>query len=207
LTGSLQEVLEAASAAGFVTSAAAVGGVEHSTGFLRQNAGQPPILLADCDLGIDIGSGGGLPGLILAGLTGGTWVLVERAARKCTFLDWAVGELGLRDRVDVVCGDVVDVARGNLRGRAALVTARGFGSPPTTAECGAPLLSAGGRLVVSEPPSGTSRWSVEALEQLDLRDEGAWHTGSAHYRALVSGGSCPERFPRRNSRQAADPLF
>jgi len=76
-----------------------------------------------------------------------------------------------------------------------------------TLECGAPFLSEGGRLVVSEPPSGDSRWPQGVLRELDLSDEGFWHSGSANYRAFVSGGSCPEHYPRRNSRQVVDPLF
>jgi hypothetical protein len=207
LTGNVHDVLEAASAEGFVTPRAAVSGVEHSTGFLRRGVDQQPIRLDDGEVGIDIGSGGGLPGLVLAGATSGNWALVERAARRCTFLRWAVGELGLSDRVEVVCGDVVDVARGPLRGVATLVTARGFGSPAATLECGAPLLSEGGRLVVSEPPGDESRWPLELLDELNLADEGSWHTKSAGYRAFMSGGSCPERYPRRNNRQATKPLF
>ena len=207
MTGNVRDVLEAAAAEGFATPAAADAGVEHSTGFLRRGVYQAPIRLDAGDLGVDIGSGGGLPGLVLAGLTDGNWVLVDRAARRCTFLRWAVSELDLSDRVEVVCGDVVDVVRGSLRGVANLVTARGFGSPAMTLECGAPFLSEGGRLVVSEPPSGDSRWSQGVLRELDLSDEGFWHSGSANYRAFVSGGSCPEHYPRRNSRQVVDPLF
>ncbi|MBT3246570.1 MAG: hypothetical protein HN979_06815 [Actinobacteria bacterium] len=207
MTGSVSDVLEAASAEGFVTPSAADAGVDHSTGFLRRGVDQTPIRLDGGHLGVDIGSGGGLPGLVLAGMTDGNWVLVDRADRRCTFLKWAVGELDLADRVEVICGDVVDLARGSLRGVANLVTARGFGSPATTVECAAPLLSEGGRLVVSEPPSGGSRWSQMVLDELDLVDEGAWHVESATYRAFLSGGACPERYPRRNSRQVADPLF
>lgn len=207
MTGSVKGVLEAASAEGFVTPSAADAGVEHSRGFLRHGVNQAPIRLDGGDLGIDIGSGGGLPGLVLAGMTDGDWVLVDRAERRCTFLRWAVGELDLADRVEVICGDVVDLARGSLRGVANLVTARGFGSPATTVECGAPLVSEGGRLVVSEPPGGASRWPRWVLDELDLVDEGSWHAESATYRAFLSGGTCPERYPRRSSRQAADPLF
>ena len=38
------------------------------------------------------------------------------------------------------------------------VVARSFASPAVTAECAAPLLRLGGRLIVSEPPERGARW-------------------------------------------------
>ena len=47
---------------------------------------------------LDAGSGGGLPGLVLAMLRPGTdWVLLDSAARKVAFLRHARAELGLRN--------------------------------------------------------------------------------------------------------------
>lgn len=207
MSGGVEDVLDAAVTEGFMTPSAAADGVVHSTGFLRPVDGCPPIHLESGQLGVDLGTGGGLPGLILAGLTGGRWVLVDRGGRRCEFLTWAVRELGMATRVEVLCADVVDVARGPLRGQASLVTARSFASPSITAECGAPLLAQGGRLVVSEPPEAESRWPAEALGLLGLTDEGGWHTGTAGYRALVRNGECPDRYPRRSRRRAASPLF
>ena len=43
-------------------------------------------------------------------------------------------------------------ARRAYRGRFSAVVARSFGKPAVTAECAAPLLKVGGRLIVSEPP-------------------------------------------------------
>jgi len=107
--------------------------------------------------------------------------------------------------------DAVDVGRGPLRGKANLVTARSFGPPGPTAECGAPLLLPGGFLVVSEPPDEThgqaGRWEDGGLRAMGLKDWGGWHTGQAGYRAMQLVADCPNRFPRRFSRQISDPLI
>ena len=181
--------------------------------------------LGDEDVAVDLGTGGGVPGLVLATLTSCSWILVDRGDRRVTFLRWAVRQLGLEDRVEVCLVDAVDLstgggvggATGELRGSVSLVTARGFAPPGPTAECAAPLLSEQGVLVVSEPPGTTRigsealRWPTEGLAKLGLRDLGGWTCdladGPAGYRAIARGGSCPDRFPRRFARQMADPLF
>jgi 16S rRNA (guanine527-N7)-methyltransferase len=170
-----------------------------------------PVDLDAETIAVDLGTGGGVPGLVLATLTSNRWVLVDRGDRRCTFLRWAVRELGIADRVEVHAMDAVSVARGDLRGRAGLVTARSFAAPGPTAECAAPLLALDGVLVVSEPPGGDggswNRWDPEALDQLGMVDLGGWRHGGAGYRAMRSTGTCPSRFPRRFKRQLAGPLF
>ena len=51
---------------------------------------------------VDIGSGAGLPGLVIAALTTGKIKLVEPRRLRAEFLERAAGELGLGDRVVVV---------------------------------------------------------------------------------------------------------
>ena len=149
--------------------------------------------------------------MVLAVLTSNRWVLVDRGDRRCTFLRWAVRELGLGDRVEVLAVDAVQAARGGLRGKAALVTARAFAPPGPTAECAAPFLAKDGILVVSEPPGDqvdtVGRWVPDALDQLGMVDLGGWRFSGAGYRAMRATRTCPSRFPRRFSRQLAGPLF
>ena len=224
MTTPVGEILDAAVAEGFLTPLAAAEGPAHSAGFLRfggpgdprvasgpaLTAGEPVDLDSDT-IAVDLGTGGGVPGLVLATLTLNRWILVDRGDRRCTFLRWAVRELGIADRVEVHAMDAASVARGELRGRAGLVTARSFAAPGPTAECAAPLLAPDGVLVVSEPPGDDSgawnRWVPEALDKLGIADIGGWRHGGAGYRAMRSTGTCPERFPRRFKRQLADPLF
>ena len=224
MTTPVEEILDAAVAEGFLTPLAAAEGPAHSAGFLRFGGlGDPgvapgpdvasgiPVDLDAETIAVDLGTGGGVPGLVLATLTSNRWVLVDRGDRRCTFLRWAVRELGIVDRVEVHAMDAVSVARGDLRGRAGLVTARSFAAPGPTAECAAPLLALDGVLVVSEPPGGDggswNRWDPEALDQLGMVDLGGWRHGGAGYRAMRSTGTCPSRFPRRFKRQLAGPLF
>jgi len=225
VTTPVEEILDAAVAEGFLTPLAAAEGPAHSAGFLRFGlldgvsspsgwsdphgsgvVGPPAGALA-----VDLGTGGGIPGLVLATLTMCRWVLVDRGERRGSFLRWAVRRLGLRDRVEVVVADAVEVGRGPLRGKANLVTARSFAPPGPTVECGAPLLLPGGFLVVSEPPAETGgragRWEDGGLRAMGLEDWGGWHTGQAGYRAMQLVADCPNRFPRRFSRQISDPLI
>lgn len=121
--------------------------------------------------GLDLGSGGGLPGLVLAlAWPASRWVLLDSMERRTTALREAVEELGVADRV------VVDHRRAELAGhdpsrrRAMdLVTARSFGPPAVTAECGAPFLRPGGLLVVSDPPTGPGdRWPAAGVALFGL---------------------------------------
>lgn len=104
---------------------------------------------------VDLGSGAGLPGLVMAILWDAVrFVLVESSARRVELLVAAIDELGLRGRVDVAGERAERVGRSNVhRGRYDAVVARGFGRPAVTAECAAPLLRTGGVLVVSAPPA------------------------------------------------------
>lgn len=68
---------------------------------------------------LDIGSGAGLPGLVIAALVTGPVVLVEPRRLRAAFLERAVGELGLGSRVSVVAAKAKKAT-----GRFAVITAR-----------------------------------------------------------------------------------
>ena len=121
---------------------------------------------------LDLGSGGGLPGLALAEAlpeTPGT--LLDSQQRRTAFLEHAVAQLGW-GRIEVVNGRAEDVARAPAhRGQYDLVVARSFAAPAVTAECAAGFLRPGGRLIVSEPPiqgdeGAPGRWESGGLADL-----------------------------------------
>jgi 16S rRNA (guanine527-N7)-methyltransferase len=143
---SLHNILERSRALGFLGPGSVRVHVSHAQGFAHEI--EPPGRF------LDLGSGGGVPGLVLAGTwSGAEAVLLDASARRCEFLVEAVGQLGWADRVTVVRARAEEAARrDDLRAGLDLVVARGFGPPSVTAECGAPFLRLGGRLVVSEPP-------------------------------------------------------
>ena len=157
----------------------------------------------------DLGSGGGLPALPCAlAAPGWSWVLVESQLRRVDHLVSACRHLELTDRVEVVHARAEDVGRDpTRRGTADAVTARSFGPPAVVAECAAPLLRVGGRLLVSEPPDTPGRWPADDLAALELaRSESRTSEGLAFF-AAVQVASCPEAYPRRPGVPARSPLF
>jgi len=176
-------------------------------------AATPPGQAQAPPLVADLGSGGGLPGLVVAE----RWpearlVLVEAQGRRAAFLGQAIRSLGLGERVSVRQVRAEEFGRDpDARACFDLVLARSFGAPAAVAECAAPLLRVGGWLVVSEPPdqdevAEAERWPAEPLGQLGLvpaeraREE-------FEYRVLRQAEPCPDRFPRRNGVPAKRPLF
>lgn len=163
--------------------------------------------------GADLGSGGGVPGLILAERwPESSWMLVDRGARRAAFLRTSVSFLELDDRVEVVEGPAETAGRDERwRGSFDLVTARGFGPPAVTAECAAPFLRLDGHLVVSEPPldspSRASRWDPTGLELVGLRMGSVVEAGGASAQVFVQSEPCPDRYPRRAGVPGKRPLF
>lgn len=129
--------------------------IEHSLGFVAA-------LPTTAREVIDLGSGGGDPGLVIAITRPDLRItLVDRRSKRTDFLVRMVGRLGLGDQVEVWEADVADLPQTHPGRTWDVVTCRGFGSPEYTARLAIPLMSTTGRLLVSEPPaSDGSRWAV-----------------------------------------------
>ena len=154
---------------------------------------------------LDLGSGGGLPGLVLIEARPDLqFVLLDAMEKRTALLVEAVAALGATARCQVITGRAEEVGRSELRGTAAAVTARSFGPPGVTAECAAPFLRVGGRLIVSEPPKPSERWPMAGVQVLGLA-LGAASPGGVQ--VLEQRTSCPEAYPRRNGIPAKRPLF
>ncbi|MGK2947513.1 MAG: 16S rRNA (guanine(527)-N(7))-methyltransferase RsmG [Acidimicrobiales bacterium] len=193
----LLEQLARARTLGFLGPAPLEQHIDHAQGFL--------LALAEVTgRVVDLGSGGGIPGLVLAAERPDLeLVLVDSRAKRCQFLTSAAAELAVP--AVVVEGRAETIGRGPLRGTAAAVVARSFGPPATTAECGAPFLQQGGLLVVSEPPEVQDRWPAAGLALLGL--ELGPRQGDPQVQTLVQRTPCPDRFPRRDGVPAKQPLF
>ncbi len=123
---------------------------------------------------IDVGSGAGLPGLVWAIVRSDiTLTCLESLQRRATYLEEAVGALGLTDRVSVVRARAEDVVRGrasesSLRGD--VVTARAVAPLDKLAGWTVPLLKPGGDLLALKGQSAADE--VEAartvLERLGI---------------------------------------
>ena len=209
----LHDILAEARDAGFLGPGPIEPQIRHAEGFaaigrrLAASGPLPPRV-------VDLGSGGGLPGLVVAAHWPEAFLdLLEAGGRRAAFLERAVSRLGLAERVSVlheraeVCG-----RHSGHRGAYDGALARSFGRPAVVAECAAPLLKVGGWLVVSEPPTAQrdadedSRWPPGPLRQFGLEPLGIVHE-EFEYRTLRQAEPCPERFPRRNGVPAKRPLF
>src|SRR4051794_10745947 len=122
---------------------------------------------------VDLGSGGGLPALVIA------WrrpdlevVMVERRATRADLLRRAVAALELGGRARVVNADVAVVADEHLHGFDA-VTSRSFGEPAVTVGFVDRLLADDGIALVSEPPADRSDvWAAVLSDERNLADGG-----------------------------------
>ena len=152
------------------------------------------------DVAIDLGSGGGVPGLVLAyDDPESTWVLVDRRLARVDDLRRAIRRLSLERRVTALAIDAAELGRDpTYRGRTALVTARSLGPPPEVAELAAPLLRVGGQLLVSEPPGErVLGWPADGLRSVGLVADELEAVG---VQSLTLVEPCPDRFPRRRRR-------
>jgi 16S rRNA (guanine527-N7)-methyltransferase len=213
----LEAVLLEARRRSLIGGAAIKTQVAHAQAFLRV------LLLEELDGPIlELGAGGGLPGLVLAFRDRRLrLVLIDSARRSADFLLWAIDELGISERVEVLNVRAEELGRDDAyRGRFVAVVARSFGPPGVTAECAAPFLRVGGRLIVAEPPSGASglagstsleapspdRWPIGGCLQLGLTPESAVSEPFA-FAVLRQSSPCPQRYPRRSGIPTKRPLF
>lgn len=196
-------VLHRAQRIGFLGPGPVEAHLVHAAGF-AQVVGTTPQGLA-----LDLGSGAGVPGLALAlRWPASQWVLLDSQSRRTGYLTQAVEDLALGDRVRVVNARAEEFAAGGQRQAYALVVARSFGSPGVVAECAAPFLTPGGRLVVSEPPdSSGDRWDHRGLALLGMAPGPVSRASGASFQEIIQDQPCPGCFPRRSGVAARRPLF
>ena len=169
--------------------------IEHSLGF--RDAWQtfrntPPASI------IDLGSGGGIPGLVLAELWGCPTTLLDSMEKRCRSLEEYLTYPGAPKGASVVCGRAEELAR-SLEGRFELLTMRSFGPPAAAAECAVRFVQVGGLIIVSEPPdpASTTRWDESGLGKLKLRLVG-FVEKQHRFVVLEKTGETASIYPRAN---------
>jgi 16S rRNA (guanine527-N7)-methyltransferase len=162
----------------------------------------------------DLGSGAGLPGLVLAAALPDAQVdLIESLERKCVFLRDAIGRMGLPNAA-VICGRSEDWASAGGREAYDAVSARAVGSLATLAELASPLLREGGVLAAwkgarsageeAEVSRAADRLAMEPTEIRTVQP----YPGSRdrHIHLLRKNGPTPNGLPRRPGMAAKRPF-
>lgn len=207
----LVQVLGRSQARGAIGPASLTEHVAHAAGFVEA-AGTATGTFVSPERFLDLGSGGGLPGLVVAAqLPQALGALLDGRTERGRLLQDHVDVLGWGNRLEV-CAERAENAGHwpSWRGSFDLVVARGFGPPAVTAECAAPFLRPGGLLVVSEPPGEDGeRWATTPLDLLGLSVLGGavMAHGGTRYQVLRQARPCPDRWPRRTGVPAKRPLY
>jgi 16S rRNA (guanine527-N7)-methyltransferase len=134
----------------------------------RSFADALPPTITSC---VDLGSGAGVPGLVIAIARPSIHItLVDRRSKRTDTLQRAVRSLNLENQVSVVCADIERFAQQpETKHSFDAACARGFGPPEFTLKWSARLVKAGGVIVVSEPPLGSpDRWKDIDLHALGV---------------------------------------
>jgi 16S rRNA (guanine527-N7)-methyltransferase len=159
---------------------------------------------------LDLGSGSGLPGLVLALRWPTTrLVLLDAGHRSAEHLREAMTALGLETRLRVHEGRAEPAAHdSDLRERFDLVVARAFGRPAVAAEIGGAFARVGGFLVVTEPPlPDPDRWPRARLAELGLGPPDWLDGPGVHAVLLEKMVASPVEVPRRTGMPAKRPRW
>jgi 16S rRNA (guanine527-N7)-methyltransferase len=148
---------------------------------------------------VDVGSGGGLPAIPLAIVTGCPVTLVESITKKAAFLEAAIGTLGLSGHVIPQRAELAG-RDPDLRERFGSATARAVSTAPTVLELVVPFLKVGGVAVLQ-------RGKMDARERNAVADaapmlgaelsEEISLNGARRILLVRKTASTPTRFPRR----------
>ncbi len=155
---------------------------------------------------VDVGSGGGSPGIPIAAARPELAVtLVEANSRKCEFLREQAVDF---PNVEVVWARAEEHAAGEGRDAYATALARALAAPPVAVEWCLPLVRPGGRLVLYAGEADEKRVARAADEVAGRLAEVVPVAGSERRRLLVVEklGPTPERFPRRPGTAKKRPL-
>src|ERR1700676_3359381 len=98
---------------------------------------------------LDLGSGAGFPGLVLAAASPAHFTLVESRRKRASFLQVAVADMGLKN-VTIAGRRAEEIG---LAGQYDLVTARAFGDAAEIFTLAAPALKPGGLAMLYANPS------------------------------------------------------
>ena len=156
--------------------------------------------LIDAGPVVDVGSGGGSPGIPLAAARPDLdFRLLESSHRKCAFLEEMAGEF---PNVSVVCERAEEHAARDGRDRYATAISRALAAPPVAAEWCLPLVAPGGKVVLFVGPSADPGAVARVAEQLGAEGPEELHGVFV----LRKVRPTPAGFPRRPGMAKKRPL-
>ena len=163
---------------------------------------------------MDVGSGGGLPALVVAiALPGVHVTALESVAKKCVFIERTAAQLGLPN-VEVVCARAEEFGRTAGRASFDVVVARAVATLPVLAELCVPLARVGGTFVAmksalsdQERIRGESALAILRAGPLTGHAVDPFPGGDRRWLYVaVKTGETPEMYPRRVGVPGRKPL-
>ena len=159
---------------------------------------------------IDVGSGGGLPGIPLAiTMPETTFVLVEATTKKADFLRDAVDALEL-DNVTVVNARAEDLSTksGGFRDAADAVIARAVGPLQVLLELTVPFAKVGGVVIAikGEKASKEVENAQLALHVLQAEVESLEQTTTGRVLVIRKKNNTPQKYPRQPGEPKRNPI-
>jgi 16S rRNA (guanine527-N7)-methyltransferase len=161
----------------------------------------------------DVGSGAGLPGLVLAAaLPASRFDLIEAAGRKADWIQESVRAMGLTN-AHAVPARAEDWAAGEGHRAYDVVLARAVDALPVLVEYAAPLLRTGGELVAwkrnlepDERRRGVAAAELLGMEALTLPHDQRTSGSRTELVVYRKTGDTPPGYPRRPGRARKRPL-
>lgn len=163
---------------------------------------------------VDLGTGGGVPGIPLALARPDTrWWLIESNKRKAGFVRDVLEPLGLSGRVEVLSERAETLGQDPAyRGRAQACVAKALALLPVLIELGLPFLDRGGVLIAFKGPAGPAEEASSKKALFELKGaleephQYAFDDRSRYLCRVRKIAPTPKKYPRRPGTPAHDPL-
>ncbi|MCC5821797.1 MAG: 16S rRNA (guanine(527)-N(7))-methyltransferase RsmG [Phycisphaerales bacterium] len=168
---------------------------------------------------VDVGTGGGIPGLVLACVMPRAWfTLVDATGKKCDFVREAAGRIGLSnvvvlqeraERLGQDRGDKTGTGRvGGHRGRYDAVVSRAVGRLVTLLELTVPLAKVGGLIVLTKGQKAGEELAEakQALHMLHAAHAGTVETPTGRLVVIEKLRDTPKAYPRGDGEPKKAPL-
>ena len=163
---------------------------------------------------LDLGSGGGVPGIVLAlARPDVAWTLVDSVRKKCVAIRGFVAALHMANVVVVAERAELLGVDPNHREQHDLVAARACASLPVLAELALPLIRVGGALLAwkgampdEELSAGRAAAELLGAGEVEVHPNAIASLGEHRFVVIPKARVTPEAYPRRPGEPARRPL-